>query len=519
MADPALEFAFDNDGSDVIDVVSPADVRSGSPRARAAAKRLEQVQRARQDCAVFVEFAIPHEKTNKRVRNADLHREWHRTLDEHQYVTLIAPVEHGKTQQIGIARPLHRIGNDTEQRGAIISNTATQAEKLLGAITRHIERNQRVREVFPHLRPSQRRGDPWHASQITVERKTIAKDPTIQALGIGGPLVGSRLDFAILDDVLDFQNTRTPEQLAKLLDWFDSTLWTRLTEDAVCWVIGTPWHPRDLLHILKERPDWFFRHYSAVHNPDDAGPAWRPLWSASFSAQRLLKIQRNMTPRNFARKYLCRVRMDETARFQAAWIARCIANGRGWKMLERAPRTPGGRPYPCFTGVDLGIGLDEHHDLTVLFTIAIDPRGRRIVVDIQAGRWTAPEIIRRIHDVHQRYGSIVTVEDNAAQAFLLQWPGANKIPIQPFTTTAKNKFDESFGVESIAVEFRNGQWVAPSGPQGNDVDPEVRAWLDECLFYQPGGHTGDRLMASWFARETARAGASPVGRTMDTTSR
>lgn len=514
--DPGLAFAFAADDGERL----PArEIRAGTPRARAEARRTEQLRRARTDCGALVEYAIPHEKTGRRIRNAPFHWEWHRILDREPFAVIIAAVEHGKTQQIGVGRPLWMIGNDPESRGALISNTSSQAEKLLGAISTHIVENPRIREVFPHLVPSSRQADPWHSTQITVRRETIAKDPTIQALGVGGPVVGSRLDWAILDDVLDFENTRTAEQLTKLLDWFDSTLWTRLTAGAVCWVIGTPWHPSDLLHLLEQRPDWFCARYAAVHNPKASPADWRPRWPESFSVARLLTKQRNMTPHNFGRKFLCTVRHDTTARFQQAWIDRCVANGRGWHLLKHAPKTPGGRSLPCFTGVDLGVGQDEQHDLTVLFTIAIDARGRRIVVDIQSGRWTAPEIIRRIGDVQQRYESIVTVESNGAQRFLLQWPGAQRLNIVPFTTTAGNKYDEAYGVESIAVEMRNGQWVIPSGPSGAELAPEVQAWINDLLFYQPAGHTGDRLMGSWFARETARSALTGISVTMDTTSR
>lgn len=500
-------------------LITRREVASGSWRARAMAKRTKAIRQARRSAGHFVEYAIPHELTGKRITNAPHHWDWHRKLDQSRFTVLIAAVEHGKTSQIGVGRSVWMVGTNPEGRGAIISNTSRQAEKVLGAIQTHILENPRVREVFPHLRPSTRQQDPWHSTAITVERKTIAKDPTIQALGIGGPLVGSRLDWVVLDDVLDFENTRTPEQLAKLVDWFDSTLWTRLTENAVCWVIGTPWHPKDLLHVLKNRPDWVSATYSAVQNPDAPATDWVTIWPEAFSLERLRTIQRNMTARNFGRKYLCRVRLDSTARFQQGWIDRCRANGRGWSLLPYAPKNTNGSPMPCFTGVDVGVGEDEHHDMSVLFTIAINPRALRVVVEIQAGHWSAPELIRRMWDVHQRYGSIIMVESNGAQRFLLQWPGANRMKIRAFNTTAQNKYDEAFGIESLAVEFRNGMWLIPSGPLGTRVDPEVEIWETEALFYQPGKHTGDRLMASWFAREAARDALASIMQDMDTQTR
>ena len=36
------------------------------------------------------------------------------------------------------------------------------------------------------------------------------------------------------------------------------------------------------------------------------------------------------------------------------------------------------------------------------------------------------------------------------------------------------------------------------------MEKSVREWVDEILYYDPVSHTGDRLMASWIAREGAR---------------
>jgi hypothetical protein len=164
------------------------------------------------------------------------------------------------------------------------------------------------------------------------------------------------------------------------------------------------------------------------------------------------------------------------------------------------------------------VGKSADSDLSVIFTIAIDDRGRRIVVGVQSGRWTAPEILSRLQAEYRTYQSTVLVEDNGAQAFLLQWALDMGVPARPFTTSSRNKYDEHFGVESIAVEMRNGLWVVPSG-YGGDLHPELRAWISQMLHYQPDGHTGDHLMASWFAREGARQLSLGVQRAMQTLAR
>jgi hypothetical protein len=177
--------------------------------------------------------------------------------------------------------------------------------------------------------------------------------------------------------------------------------------------------------------------------------------------------------------------------------------GRGRTLLPTAPLAHGSmRPLPCFTGVDLGVGESEDSALTCIFTLAVENFSRLIVVDIQSGHWTSPEIVDRLHRVWLAYGSTIAVESNGAQRFLIQ-TAAERFPVAGLHT-GSNKWHEEFGVESLAVEMRGGAWALPSGPDGRTLAPEARAWLQELSAYRPSAHTGDRVMASWIAREAAR---------------
>lgn len=505
-------------------VASTAPVSQLDDRTLLAMSRvLEEIHiaEARTSPAAFVQYAFRHEEHNRSIVNAQHHIEWHEFLDNNRRAILFAPVEHGKTQQL-LGRLLWLLGTYPAKRLAVISNTFDpHAIKILSALRTHIETNERVHRVFPEMRKSPLPGDPWGQSRLTVERVTIAKDPSLQALGTFGPINGSRLDGIVLDDILNFENTRTIEQVRKVVDWLDAEVFTRVTEDGFVHWIGTPWSPADPMHEIAKRPAWANRRYSGVRNPTAAMDQWAPLWPEQFSLERLKRIYDGTTPINFARKYLCEVRLDTASRFHQAWIDNAKALGGVYRLLDRQPHGADGRPWACFTGVDLGVGQEEGHDLTVLFTIALDERKRKVVVDIQAGRWTSPEIILRLQQVIWRYNSQVFVEDNAAQSFITQWAGQDGMPVRGFTTTAGKKYDEHFGIESLAVEMRNGGWVIPNPPhrERTAAYSEIEAWIQEMLFYTPDSHTGDRLMASWLARECARSAGAPIFRQQDTLSR
>ena len=485
------------------------DADTGNLLARARAREEQDVRRAREDPAFFIEYCIRDEYSNARVFNAPFHREWHELFDEHPMAVLMAPVGHAKTQQIAVGRTLWHLGRDPNLRIAVVGNTSTQAEKILRSLRSHLERNERLRQVFPKLSRSTREEDPWHATMLTVERTTTSKDPSLQAIGAHGPVNGSRLDRIIIDDLVDFENSRTAEQRTKLIDWFDLVLMTRLYEAGRIEVIGTPWARDDLLHVLGARPGWFSNTYSAVHNPDEAPELWRPIWPQQWSLEQLHARMNVMTASAFVRKYLVRITRDAASRFQTAWFDAAYKLGTGRSMSYDAPRAQGGvRKLPTFTGVDLGIGETEQHARTVIFTIAALDNGRRLLCNVESGRWQAPEIIERLQSAYLRYGSQILVESNAAQKFIVDMCDG-RFPVRGQVTGAGNKHSEEFGVESLAVELRRGMWVIPSGDAGRSIDPEVLAWVQECLDYDPSAHTGDRLMASWLAREALRQFGAP----------
>src|SRR5262249_26290433 len=151
-----------------------------------------------------------------------------------------------------------------------------------------------------------------------------------------------------------------------------------------------------------------------------------------------------------------RVRIDATSRFKQAWLDHMCRLGKNRGFLAEAPRAfPRGPRLQCFTGIDLGIGKSDMNAKSSIFTIARTREGRRLIVDIQSGGWPAPELLDRVESIYRRFDSTILVEDNGTQMFIVQML-QGRVPVMSQTTTAHNKFHEEFGVESLAVEMRNG---------------------------------------------------------------
>lgn len=479
------------------EVLAAAGYGPSEVAAQAKAAHDGVIELARQHSGEFVRLMLRDEQSGKPVVFAPMHDEWHALAERYARLILWAHVDSGKTQQLSIGRAVWQAGRNPTSRIAIVSNTYTQAEKIVRTIAKYIEESDVVHEVFPDLR----RGEPWSSSVLTCRRNVPSKDPTIQAMGVHGAVLGSRLDLILCDDILDYENTRTSEQRRELLEWFKATLLGRLAPGGRILIVGTAWHPEDLLHMLAKSRVWHSVRYP-VRLPNGT-----ILWPERWNDARIAAARLEMGSVESGRQLDCIAKSDSERHVLRDWFGPCLRSGKGFVLLDHL--APGELPKGAgvFTGVDLGVGKHVGRgDLTALFTLLVYDDQVRQLLGLESGRWPGPEIVRRIIAAAQRYGSILYVENNAAQDYILQFAREQHaaLTVRPFTT-GSNKADPSFGIESMGAEVEGGKWIIPSSDgTWEGAAPEVQAWMQEMVDFDPKDHTGDRLMASWFAREGAR---------------
>lgn len=459
-------------------------------------KRAQQAKEAlyklaREDVNVFCELVATDDETGDSIKQAPIHRIWHKLADEHKRLIIWSHIQSGKTTQLSVLRTVWELGRNPNLRFIIVSATAEMSGKIVKAIANLIENNEAVKAIFPDLKPD--RDAQWTGSKIRVKRTSFAKDPSVTGIGVHGAIVGARADRLILDDILGPENTRTPELCRGVIEWYRAAVLTRLTKDAKILCVGTAWKPEDLYHVLA-REGFTWKRFPVINAKGVM--TWPEVWPMT----RIEDKKKELGPLEFARNLLCKARDDNEARFQEAWFDKAKKAGEKFSIVHELEEVPPG----CFvfTGVDLAFAKNKKSDITALFHMLVYPDGKRRILKIEAGKWNGPDTLARIENAFDRYGSIFVVESVAAQIYLLQFAHErNAIPIIPFITTGNKKWDPTFGVESIAVEVFNGSWILPSR---DGTDPEIEKWIEECLFFSPNAHTGDRLMASWFAVWEAR---------------
>jgi len=413
--------------------------------------------------------------------------------------------------------------------------------------------NDKLRLVYPNLRPSLRASDKWTQTRITVDRPPGIRDPTFQAIGIDGAIAGSRLNFVIADDLLNRENTSTPEQRAKTREFFDSSVLSRMDPVGTrVLVSNSPWHPEDMVAELSSEKlgggwptlkmdiyggIWFFNaddewdtdlvrpryvhergnveHRLVAHDPD---PEHRQvLWPARFPLEYIENtLRKQHLPSEFQRLYMCETRDDATAMCKREWVEACKRRARelGYFALRDGPLHPGRNMF--FTGVDLAVSPGEESDDTSIFTFEVLPSGERLILDIDAGKYDGPTILGKLFEVQRRFDSILRVESNAAQDYIRQFAlQKNKaLPIKAHMT-GRAKAHPEHGVPGLFLEMFNGAWLIPNNRRG-EMHPAVDRFVRECLYYVPSKHTGDVLMSAYLAREQAKefgvlSGAATAG--------
>jgi hypothetical protein len=481
------------------------------PGSLSALRDLQELHRvrARTDSAAFASYVLRDEITGRPIRMMPQHYEWHQLLSLRSRLVLWAHIEAGKSQSCTIARTLWDLGRNPNLRCVILCRSDDLAVKTTMLLARYIngELGPEVHQVFPGLRRA--KGMQWTQHRFTVERTVQSRDPSVQALAVHGKIMGARVDRLRIDDILDFENAWSLTEREKLWEWYLASLPGRLSSDAEVSAVGNVWHEDDILHrFARQTKVWAAYSYPAAEQLQDK--SWTSLWPERWPLDRLHRAEEEMGSFEYQRQLLnVAQRIGADSRFPVDDIKKCVQAGNGMSLvrsIDEVKNIP--RGCAVYAGVDMGTGTGG--DLSCIFTILVYPNGVRRVLLIESGQWKGPELVERIEQNHHRFGSIVIVESNAQQRFIIQMVTAGSdVPVVPFNTSKKSYLPGPLGIESMAIEMANGKWLIPSA--NGRVAPEVREWIKELMRYNPEQHPGDRLMASHFAVQGSKF-SRPKGR-------
>jgi hypothetical protein len=480
-------------------------------------------------------------------------------LDENDPNRIIinVPPYHAKSQTMTIEYATYRICMNPNIRIMIVSKRQDQAKTFLYSIKQRLTSNQYAELQAAYapeggFKPDRADGATWGMNAFYVRGiDSGAKDPTVQALGLGGQVYGTRSDLIILDDCIVGSNANEYE---KQIFWLESELENR-TRDGDIVIIGTRLAPKDMYSELRNgdrylsgTSPWTYLRQPAVLKYADDPKDWRTLWPESSSpldtgqkpkengmygawdGPRMARERNKKPPRIWSLVYQ-QENVSEDAVFHPT-----VVMGSTNRMRKPGKLNAGaaGHPRNGMEGQYIIASMDPAMTGdTFSLVYAVDknaPEGevnRRI---LQCWLKTSPTpayIREHIKFVTDEYNvNEWAIESNAFQLFLTFDEDINRflqsrgVKMSPHYTS-RNKQDPDFGVASMASLFGGFKEHANSVRSNMDHDKKniielpdpdksegTKALIEQLTVWQPGklgkDLKQDGPMALWFAELRAR---------------
>ncbi|MGC9602497.1 MAG: hypothetical protein ABSE76_02030 [Minisyncoccia bacterium] len=490
--------------------------------------------------------------------NAPFHNELDDTLSNqlNRKLAIALPRGFGKSTHLSVAYALWEIARNHNVRILLVSSTADVTRMFMREITGHIERNTKYRlwgqtidptkkGVTPKLKMRQKREERWGTDSIVIERDDYRlKDATIVATGLFGPLISKRADIIICDDIVNQENSATEEQRKKIKDWVYTTLMPILVPGGRFIYMGNVWHMDDLMNNLLKDPQFDVRRRTAailheatrqdlweqwanIHLDESLPPEEKRSRSNAFYAEHKVEMEKGVevlwperfpyadlylrriaNPYSFARMFQCDPSSRPNQKFSEADIEKALHKGRDL-TLQDALRTEYETECTA-SGLDLAISLKDSSDDTVLLSIdrikydgGEFKRGDLVLRNIVRGKFAPKETIDIVlkHDAAVEPVGI-RVESVAFQESLVLDLGDYNIPVRGYKTGAE-KHDPDIGVNSLAIALAQGKFILPYNTKDARTLRLVTQLVNEMRAF-PDGHSGDSLMALWFAYSEMR---------------
>jgi hypothetical protein len=451
------------------------------------------------------------------------------------------PPEHAKSTVITVNYCVYRIAMDPNIKITIVSKTQERAKEYLYSIKQRLshERWAKLQAVYGSAGGWKEDADTWKADRIYLSRDSTEKDPTVQALGIGGQITGARSNLIILDDVVTTSNAHEWE---KQLLWLQRDVVTRLGDSGKLLVVGTRIASNDLYREIRNPEHWTggkspFTYMSmpAVLEYDDDPEKWVTLWPKSnlpwegseddvlpdenglypkWDGPALFRRRSEVSPSAWALVY-----QQQDVQEDSIFSPTCV-QGSINRMRKRGPLRVGSAGHPKERGNWYTImGLDpamSGRTAAVIMTVDRVSR-KRYILDVENMADPTPQKIQALIEdwVNKYQPHELRIETNAHQkAYALD------TDLQQYLAsvgvkfygqfTGKNKWDTGFGVAAMAglfgtmrgKEHNNDNLIELPSQEGSEG---IKALIQQLITWEPNtkGKT-DCVMALWFCELRAR---------------
>lgn len=392
----------------------------------------------------------------------------------HEAVAIAAPRGHAKSTVHSFGRPLYEAAHRRKSFIILVSDTAAQAESLMGDIYGELLENEELTRDYPHLALPE--GKDYRKKRTKRTVKDLITLGGIRFLGVGARQKlrgmkkgGKRPDLIIVDDLENDENVYTASQREKLWNWFTRALLPLPgAQDHHITVLGTILHKKSLLMRLlqqgQEDGSWETRKYAAIL-PDGS-----LLWPGNWTVEKLQKRKAKMGSRSFKIEFMNDPSDSESALWQMEWIQ---SNRKGLDQLAKITRVlvrivvaldPSATEHGDECGIIVaGMGKDNRAYVLEDLTLKGKPDQWAQVALSAYKRWRANEIVAEANQGGEMVASVLRAHCDAVKVSLpritLVWASKGKrIRAEPIAVLYENNRVSHVGtLEALEDELTN--WV------------------------------------------------------------
>jgi hypothetical protein len=274
-------------------------------------------------------------------------------------------------------------------------DTYKQARKRAAAVRQFLEKNRKIRELWPEINITREPGGGFICSNRTDA--TIV-DPTLEAGGPDCDFTGSHFDVMVLDDIVNFQNIKTVDQLEKTREFFDKVQ-NLLDPGSVLATVGTRYHEQDLwADILSQSTehdgDWHCLVLDCgmeLYQKEDK--TWdirgTPLFAHLDEGVLRTKLHGKSTGGGHRD-------------FSSQFLNRCLSADDQMFFREQFDYTPW-RDWMLSMGwyvlTDTAVTKNDHGCFSVIALVGVDALDHAYLAKIRIGHWKPVEFKRELFDM------------------------------------------------------------------------------------------------------------------------
>ena len=426
--------------------------------------------------------------------HAEMLEEMLEAIYRRQNTVILLPRGGAKTTWGNTTLGAWMVGEFPDLRIGLISNTSLQSKDFSRAVRWTLESNDRYREVYGDCVSETkwtdqewlRKDSRWHGS----------KDVTMYAQGVGGAIISKRFDIILCDDILDEENTATPEAREKVAKWFFQTLYPCLAPDGVVIIIGTRWAEDDLYQVLttpisRGGKGWK-EHIQPAVMEDDAGDQYS-YWPEYWPIERLEATRIELGTAMF----MCAYQNDIRGLMEGN-----IFKSSNWQADDfYFQALPTDRKYTVRMGVDLASSEKERADFTARATVAQDDRGEYWILSTYRDKRESghAEFVRDGWEVYPGI-ELVIIENQQFQSTLIQeiMEDYPHIPVEG----KRSDVDKVTRARAVAAKYEAGKMHHHISLKGSDYEMEALSF--------PKGHD-DLIDCVGFAMDLGGGGGLIYG--------